>query len=270
MTEPWTGGSFGERARCYLAPNPGLMTLDGTNSWVLTEPGASRSVVVDPGPVEDGHVDELDEQTGDVALVLLTHRHFDHSEVAVELARRKGCAVRAFDPAYCFEGDPLADDELIDVDGLQLRVVTTPGHTSDSVSFVLPAERALLTGDMVLGRGTTVVAHPDGQLGPYFESIERMRALAASGEVATLWPAHGPVLDDAQGTLDHYLVHRRQRLAQVEDALARLGVSRPDADDEELPRRVVEIVYQDVDESLWRAAEWSVRAQLAYLAARGG
>jgi glyoxylase-like metal-dependent hydrolase (beta-lactamase superfamily II) len=246
------------------------MTLDGTNSWVLTEPGSSRSVVIDPGPVEDGHVDELDERTGDVALVLLTHHHFDHSEVAVELATRKGCPVRAVDPAYCFKGDPLVDDEVIDVDGLSLRVVTTPGHTADSVSFVLPAERALLSGDMVLGRGTTVVAYPDGQLGPYFDSIERMRALAAAGEVAAIWPAHGPVLDDALGTLDHYLVHRRERLGQVEDALGRLGVGVPDPDDDELPRRVVEIVYQDVEESLWGAAERSVRAQLAYLAARRG
>ena len=268
MGEPWAGGAFGDRARCLLAPNPGLMTLDGTNSWVLTEPGSSRSVVIDPGPVEDGHLDELDEQTGDVALVLLTHHHLDHSETAVDLATRKGCPVRALDPAYCLRADPLVDDELIDVDGLALRVVTTPGHTADSVSFVVPAERALLSGDMVLGRGTTVVAYPDGQLGPYFDSIERMRSLAASGEVDTIWPAHGPVLDEALGTLEYYLVHRRQRLAQVESALSQLGVARPDADDSELPRRVVEIVYQDVDESLWGAAEWSVRAQLAYLASR--
>jgi glyoxylase-like metal-dependent hydrolase (beta-lactamase superfamily II) len=268
MSGPWAGGSFGERARCLLAPNPGMMTLDGTNSWVLSEPGSTRSVVVDPGPVEDGHVDVLDEQTGDVALVLLTHHHFDHSETAVDLATRKGCPVRALDPAFCFNGDPLADDELIDVDGLQLRVVTTPGHTADSVSLVLPAERALLSGDMVLGRGTTVVAYPDGQLAPYFESIERMRALAVAGEVDRIWPAHGPVLDDALGTLEHYLVHRRQRLAQVEDALRTLGVAVPDADDEALARQVVEIVYQDVDESLWGAAQWSVRAQLAYLASR--
>jgi glyoxylase-like metal-dependent hydrolase (beta-lactamase superfamily II) len=265
MTQSWAGGTFGERARCLLAPNPGIMTLDGTNSWILTEPGASRSVVIDPGPIEGGHVDELDEETGDVALVILTHHHFDHSEVAVDFATRKGCPVRALDPAYCFNGDPLTDDELIDVDGLSLRVLTTPGHTADSISLVLPAERALLSGDMVLGRGTTVVAHPDGQLAPYFDSIERMRSLADSGEVTTIWPAHGPVLDDALGTLEYYLVHRRQRLAQVEAALAQLGV-RPDAEDEELPRQVVEIVYQDVDESLWGAAELSVRAQLAYLA----
>jgi glyoxylase-like metal-dependent hydrolase (beta-lactamase superfamily II) len=268
MSESWAGGTFGERARCLLAPNPGMMTLDGTNSWVLTEPGSSRSVVVDPGPIEDGHVDELDEQTGDVALVLLTHHHFDHSEVAVDLATRKGCPVRALDPAFCFGADPLSDDELIDVDGLRLRVVATPGHTADSTSFVLPDERALLSGDMVLGRGTTVVAYPDGRLGPYFDSIERMRSLATSGEVDRIWPAHGPVLDDALGTLEHYLVHRRERLAQVEAALARLGVAVPDPDDEQLPRQVVEIVYQDVDESLWGPAEWSVRAQLAYLATR--
>jgi glyoxylase-like metal-dependent hydrolase (beta-lactamase superfamily II) len=268
MTRAWAGGTFGERARCLLAPNPGLMTLDGTNTWLLREPGASRSIVIDPGPIEDGHVDLVDEATGDVALVLLTHHHFDHSETAVDLATRKGCPVRALDSAYCFKADPLVDGEVIDVDGLSLRVLTTPGHTADSVSFVLPVERVLLSGDMVLGRGTTVVAYPDGQLGPYFESIERMRTLAVSGEVATIWPAHGPVLDDALGTLDYYLVHRRQRLAQVEEALQQLGVAAPDAQDDQLPHQVVEIVYQDVDESLWGAAELSVRAQLAYLTQR--
>jgi glyoxylase-like metal-dependent hydrolase (beta-lactamase superfamily II) len=266
--EPWAGGAFGDRARCILAPNPGMMTLDGTNTWVLREPGAAQCVVVDPGPVQDGHLDRLDEELGDVGLVLVTHHHFDHSETAEELGRRKGCPVRAWGPTYTFHADPLADGEVLDVGGLRLEVVFTPGHTDDSVSLLLPAQQALLTGDMVLGRGTTVIAWPDGDLGSYFESIERMRALAASGAVETLWPAHGPVLDDALGVLDHYLVHRRDRLAQVEAALRRLGVVRPDTADEELPRRVVEIVYQDVDESLWGAAEWSVRAQLSYLAHR--
>jgi glyoxylase-like metal-dependent hydrolase (beta-lactamase superfamily II) len=270
MSDAWAGGSFGDRARCLLAPNPGIMTLDGTNTWLLREPGGTRSIVIDPGPIEEGHVDRVDEETGDVALVLLTHHHFDHSETAVDLATRKGCPVRAVDPAYCHQADPLVDGEVLDVDGLSLRVLTTPGHTADSVSFVLPKEKVLLSGDMVLGRGTTVVAYPDGQLGPYFESIEKMRDVAASGEITAIWPAHGPVLDDALGTLDYYLVHRRQRLGQVESALGRLGIAVPDADDDTLPRQVVEIVYQDVDESLWEFAEWSVRAQLAYLAARSG
>ena len=267
----WEGGSFGARGRCLLAPNPGIMTLDGTNTWVLQEPGASASVVVDPGPIEDGHLERLTAELGDVGLVLLTHHHFDHAEVAAEFAARKGCAVRALDPALCVDAPPLVDGEDIVVDGLSVRILTTPGHTADSISLVLPGDGALLTGDMVLGRGTTVVAHPDGQLGPYLSSIERMRSLVLAGEVRTLWPAHGPVLDDALGVLDFYLAHRRERLAQVERALAELSVplSPELAEDGALPRRVVEVVYADVDESLWGAAEWSVRAQLAYLAEVG-
>lgn len=269
MTD-WSGGSYGERGECLLAPNPNMMTLDGTNTWVLREPGASQVVVVDPGPIEDGHLGRLVSELGDVGLVLLTHHHYDHAEVAQEFARAKGCAVRAVDPAYCLDADPLRDGEDITVDGLSVRVVTTPGHTADSVSFVLPGDGVLLTGDMVLGRGTTVVAHPDGQLGPYFSSIERMRSLVLSGEVRTLWPAHGPVLDDALGVLDFYLAHRRERLAQVEAAVRELGLvlTAESAEDESLPRQVVEVVYADVDESLWGAAEMSVRAQLAYLAPR--
>lgn len=267
----WTGGRFGQRARCLLAPNPGPMTLDGTNTWLLREPGARVGVVVDPGPVEDGHLAELDEASGDIGLVLLTHHHDDHSETARAFAERKGCVVRALDPGLCVGADPLADDEQIDVDGLRLRVVATPGHTADSVSFVLPADRALLAGDMILGRGTTVVAWPDGRLGAYLESVERMRALVTDGEVDVVWPGHGPVLDDAGAVLDHYLSHRRARLDQVRAALADLGVpARPDDGPagQGLARQVVETVYADVDESLWNPAEWSVRAQLAYLAER--
>lgn len=264
---PWTGGSYPPRADCLLAPNPGIMTLDGTNTWVLREPGG-RAVVVDPGPVENGHLDRLVAEVGEVGLVLVTHHHFDHSEVAVAFADAKSCAVRALDPSYCHRGEPVADGEELDLDGLRLRIVTTPGHTADSISIVLPAQKALLSGDMVLGRGTTVVAHPDGQLGPYFDSIAKMRALVASGEVESIWPAHGPVLDDAGAVLDHYLEHRRDRLAQVETALRELGVplTAELAEDDTLPRRVVEVVYADVDESVWFAAEMSVRAQLLYLA----
>jgi glyoxylase-like metal-dependent hydrolase (beta-lactamase superfamily II) len=276
VSEPagsWSGGAHGERGRCVLAPNPGIMTLDGTNTWVLREPGAERSIVVDPGPIDDAHLDTVAETAGQVEFVLLTHHHIDHSEAARGFAERMGCGVRALDPALCWRSEPVTDGEALTVAGLSAEVLTTPGHTADSISILLPDDRALLTGDMVLGRGTTVVVHPDGVLASYFDSIERMRSLVSDDRVDTLWPAHGPVLDDAAGVLDHYLVHRRERLGQVSAALDALGIAPgalpPDvAEHPDLPRRVVEVVYADVDESLWGAAESSVRAQLAYLAAR--
>ena len=270
MTGPWSGGAFGERARCLLAPNPNMMTLDGTNTWVLREPGAGRSVVVDPGPEIDAHLDAVAEQAADVAVVLLTHGHLDHSEAARSFAERVGCGVRALDPQHCLGDEGLGDGDVVAVDGLEVHVVGTPGHTSDSLSFVLPAERAVLTGDTVLGRGTTVVAHPDGSLGAYLESLDRLHALAAAHEIDTIWPGHGPVIADALPALDHYLAHRQQRLDQVREALRSLHAAARDGvplDHEQLPRRIVEIVYVDVDEVLWPAAELSVRAQLAYLQA---
>ncbi|MGZ4495160.1 MAG: MBL fold metallo-hydrolase [Nocardioides sp.] len=256
----WRGGAFGERAHCVLAPNADIMTLDGTNTWVLREPGAARSVVVDPGPRILAHLDAVAEQAGSVAVVLLTHGHLDHSEAARSFAERMGCGVRALDPGQRYGAEGLSHGDVVEVDGLEVHVVGTPGHTADSLSFVLPQERAVLTGDTVLGRGTTVVAHPDGKLGAYLDSLERLRALASAQEVTSVWPGHGPVIVDALGVLDFYLAHRRERLAQVREALA---VEDPAAAD--LARRVVERVYADVDPVLWGAAELSVRAQIEYL-----
>jgi glyoxylase-like metal-dependent hydrolase (beta-lactamase superfamily II) len=266
----WTGGSFGSRGECVLAPNANMMTLDGTNTWVLREPDARRSIVVDPGPSILSHLDAVASSAGEVGVVLLTHHHPDHAEAAREFAERVGCGVRALDPAYRLGSEGLADGDVVEVDGLEVRVVGTPGHTSDSLSFLVPAERAVLTGDTVLGRGTTVVAHPDGQLGAYLDSLDRLHTLAEAHEVSAIWPGHGPVIDDALGALDYYIAHRRERLEQVEAAVARLR-DQPHPEGlaaDELPRKVVEIVYVDVDPVLWGAAELSVRAQLDYLAGR--
>lgn len=256
----WSGGRFGDRARCVLAPNPNIMTLDGTNTWVLREPGARRSVVVDPGPEIVEHLDAVASYAGEVAVVLLTHGHADHSEAARSFAERTHCGVRALDPAHRLGSEGLGDGDVVEVDGLEVRVVGTPGHTSDSLSFVLPAERAVLTGDTVLGRGTTVVAHPDGQLGAYLDSLHRLHALAEAEEIEQVWPGHGPVIGHALPALDYYLAHRRDRLEQVREALRDLDPAR-----EDLARVVVERVYADVDPVLWGAAELSVRAQIAYL-----
>jgi glyoxylase-like metal-dependent hydrolase (beta-lactamase superfamily II) len=263
----WAGGSFGERGRCVLAPNANMMTLDGTNTWVLREPGGRRSVVIDPGPPDESHLAAIEEVAGEVGTVLLTHHHIDHSEAAKEFASRWRCGVRALDPTYRLGSEGLGDGDVVEVDGLEIRVIGTPGHTADSLSFLVPAEKAVLTGDTVLGRGTTVVAHPDGQLGAYLDSLDRLHGLAAEHEIDAIWPGHGPVIENALGALDYYIAHRGERLDQVRSALAQL-TAEPHPEGiaaDELPRRVVEIVYTDVDPVLWGAAELSVRAQLAYL-----
>lgn len=258
----WSGGRYGAASQCVLAPNPSPMTLDGTNTWVLRGDASAPSIVVDPGPDLPAHLDAVAETAGPVAVVLLTHGHLDHSEGARAFAERVGCAVRALDPEHRLGEEGLGEGDVVEVGGWEVRVVATPGHTSDSLSFVLPAERAVLTGDTVLGRGTTVVAHPDGKLGAYLGSLRRLRDLAEEQELAAVWPGHGPVVDDALAALDHYLAHRRERLAQVREALRTLG-------EQATPREVVEHVYVDVDPVLWGAAELSVRAQLDYLRGRG-
>lgn len=243
------------RATRILAPNPGPMTLDGTNTWILREPGGARSIVIDPGPDDAGHLGRVADQAGSVAVVLLTHGHVDHSEGARAFAERVHAPVRALDPQHRWGDEGLGGGDVVGADGLEVRVVATPGHSADSLCFHLPADDAILTGDTVLGRGTTVVAHPDGRLVDYLDSLRRLRGMADAG-LRTLLPGHGPVLADAAGVLDFYLAHRQERLEQVRAALAAGATS---------PRDVVETVYADVDRAVWPAAELSVKAQIDYL-----
>ena len=251
-----TADKVTERASTVRADNPGLMTLEGTNTWILREPGASRSVVVDPGPADTTHLERVLDIAGDVGLVLFTHRHVDHTESMQVFTDRTGAPARATDPQYCVDGEPLVDAETIDLDGLRLIVVSTPGHTSDSTCFRLLDEPSLLSGDTVLGRGTTIIAHPDGVLGPYLDSIAKLRELVEEGLVDRILPGHGPVIDQPGPVLDYYLEHRHERLDQVRAALDAGATT---------AREVVEAVYQDVDQTLWGAAELSVQAQLDHL-----
>ncbi|MFI8069764.1 MBL fold metallo-hydrolase [Streptomyces sp. NPDC086033] len=252
------------RAVNVLAPNASAMTLDGTNTWILSEPDSELAVVVDPGPLDEGHlravVDTAEAAGRRVALTLLTHGHPDHAEGAARFAGLTGSKVRALDPALRLGDEGLGAGDVVRVGGLELRVVPTPGHTADSLCFHLPADQAVLTGDTVLGRGTTVVAHPDGRLGDYLDSLRRLRSLTVDDGVHTVLPGHGPVLEDAQGVVEFYLAHRAHRLAQVETAVEN-GYHTPGA--------VVERVYADVNRALWPAAELSVRAQMEYLEEHG-
>jgi glyoxylase-like metal-dependent hydrolase (beta-lactamase superfamily II) len=247
-----------EAAGVVLAENPSGMTLDGTNSWVLRAPGDRACVVVDPGPDDARHLDRLVEH-GPVELILLTHHHLDHSEAARAFSTRTGAPVRALDPQLCLGAEGLGAGESVGAAGLDIRVVATPGHTTDSLCFLVDGDGSVLTGDTVLGRGTTVLGDHHGALGDYLRSLDRLAGLPPG---TTLLPGHGPDLPDAPQTAHDYLAHRRQRLEQVREAVRRLG-------DGATPRQVVEVVYADVDESLWPAADVSVAAQLEYLREHG-
>jgi len=242
------------------ADNPSPMTLEGTNTYLLRGPDGLTAV--DPGPDDPAHLARVAGH-GPLTRIVLTHGHPDHAAGAARLAAATGAPVLR-----------RADGSLPDtLPGL--TVLATPGHTSDSVCLLAsgPGGRdgsgrpdgsggrdgsggpVVLTGDTILGRGTTVVAHPDGRLGDYLDALAR---LAALGDLPVL-PGHGPPLPSVRIAALAYLDHRRQRLEQVRAALAA---------GDRTPREVVARVYAEVDPSLWPAAELSVRAQLDYLADR--
>ncbi|MGZ8748633.1 MAG: MBL fold metallo-hydrolase [Mycobacterium sp.] len=241
-----------ETASVLLCDNPGLLTLDGTNTWVLQGPGSAEMVIVDPGPEDDEHIDRI-AGLGKIPLVLISHKHEDHTGAIDKIVDRTGAVVRSVGSGFLRGlGGPLTDGEVIDAAGLRITVMATPGHTADSVSFLL--DDAVLTADTVLGRGTTVIDKEDGNLREYLESLQRLRGVGHR----TVLPGHGPDLADLEAVSDTYLAHREERLDQVRAALQELG-------DDATARQIVEHVYTDVDEKLWDAAEWSVQAQVDYL-----
>lgn len=253
---PWSGGRHSDTVLCVLAPNPGPMTLDGTNTWIIgTLEGPC--IVVDPGPDDGTHLGRIVEVAeGRVVQIVLTHGHPDHAEGARRLHEMTGAPVRALDPTHSLGSEGLRAGDVIAVDSEELYVVATPGHTDDCLSFHALRDGGLLTGDTVLGRGTTVVAWPDGHLGDYLDSLAALRARAESTQARTILPGHGPTLPDPVAVIDAYLEHRHARLDQVRAALD-AGARTPD--------EVVDVVYDDIPESVRWAALLSTRAQLAYL-----
>ncbi len=266
--DPWSRSSLLTWSR--LAPNPGPMTLEGTNSYVIAAPAPgvaaprftspSKVVVVDPGPLDEPHLRAL-AACGVVELVLITHHHRDHTAGSGRFHEMTGAPVRALDPAYCIAAAPLMPGERIEAAGVRIEVIATPGHTADSLCFALPDDGesgSVMTGDTILGRGSTVICYPDGRLGSYLRSLETLQGLGP----ALVLPAHGPVRDELAAVAAEYLAHRYSRLAQLRAALLRLG---PDASVQELTAGV----YADVPESVRAAAELSVAAQLDYLRRAG-
>ncbi len=250
---------YDELTTRVLAPNPSPMTLDGTNTYVLGAPDADGVIVVDPGPDLREHriaVERaVDERDTEVAAVVVTHHHADHAEAA-GWADAWGVELHAFTPTLVDGATPLLDGQRLSFAGLVLEAIHTPGHASDHLCLRVEGGGAVLTGDHVLGIGTTVVHWPDGDMGAYLASLDRLAEL----EPTVLYPGHGPVVTDPLGTLERYRTHRRERERQVLSALS---------EGAQTPAEIVVRVYAEVDPVLHPAAERSVRAHLELLGAQG-
>jgi glyoxylase-like metal-dependent hydrolase (beta-lactamase superfamily II) len=244
-----------------LAPNPSGMTLDGTNTYVVGEPGSGQAVVVDPGPADEAHLAAVEgvlaARDARVVAVLVTHHHGDHAEAARPWGRRFGAPVAAATAEVTGpDGRVLAPGEQLRLAGTTIGVVPTPGHTADHLAFRLESG-AVLVGDHVLGRGTSVVTHPEGDVVAYLDSLRRVHDLGPSA----LYCGHGPELtEDPGAVLDFYLAHRAYREGQLLTALA-AGTRTVD--------QLVAQVYAAVPQALWPSAAQSTRATLAKLAAEG-
>src|SRR3954467_9327525 len=238
-----------------LAPNPSAMTLDGTNTYLVGAPGSGQAVVVDPGPDDAAHLSAVAEApaAGDArcVAVLVTHHHGDHAEAALPWAERFGVPVAAASREVAGpRGQLLEPGGRLALAGTPLGVVATPGHTGDHLAFRLESG-AVLVGDHVLGRGTSVVTHPEGDVVAYLASLRRVHDLGPSA----LYCGHGPELtEDPTAVLDFYLAHRAFREEQVLEAL---GAGARTVDE------LVATVYADVPTGLWPAAAQSTRATLA-------
>lgn len=256
-----TGQLVDALTRVVLAPNPSPMTLEGTNTYLLGAPGAGEALVVDPGPALDEHrrAIEATAAAADAAIVgvVLTHHHPDHAE-AVGWAASWAVPCWAFSPGLVGgeEVRTLRDGDVLRLAGVALEAVHTPGHCSDHLCLRVAATDVVLTGDHVLGAGTTVVSWPDGDMAAYLDSLRRLGELGATA----LYPGHGPVRADPAAIVDEYRRHRLDRERQVIAALE-AGA--------ETAAQIVARVYADVDTALHAAAARSVRAHLDKLAAEG-
>lgn len=238
------------------APNPGLMTLDGTNSYVV-DGGDGAWLAIDPGPPIDAHVERLAEAARErgahYAAILVTHGHPDHFPAAAPLARATGAPVLAH-PAATFAHDrALGDGETLAVGDAHLTALHAPGHAPDHLVFVLDDERALFTGDVILGTGTVLIAPPNGDMRAYQRTLHRLRD--DFGDARAIYGGHGPEIRNPRERIEAYIAHREEREAAIVHALR--------AEPQTIPEMVAAI-YRDVERRMWPAA---ARQVLAYLVA---
>jgi glyoxylase-like metal-dependent hydrolase (beta-lactamase superfamily II) len=233
-----------------LAPNPSVFTLEGTNTWIV---GRDPSIVIDPGPDDPSHLDEVIRTAGPIGLVLVTHDHPDHSPGALPLAGRAGAPVHAW---RLGGAERISDGQTFRIGAVSLTAVHTPGHTSDHVVFHIPAVSAMFTGDVVLGRGTSFIDPPDGDLAKYLRSLARLQEMAPR----VLYPGHGPIVLRAGAKLKEYVEHRAEREGQIVASLS---------DGPRTIGAIVDDLYAEYPKDLHALAARSVLAHLIKLQNEG-
>jgi glyoxylase-like metal-dependent hydrolase (beta-lactamase superfamily II) len=254
------------------APNPGMMTGPGTNSYVV---GTNELIVIDPGPDPvagaagpdraeppgDGHVRALAALgRGRIRWIVVSHTHLDHSPGTPALAALTGAEVIGFDARDGFVPDrSVGDGFVLSAESTTLRAVHTPGHASNHLCWLLEEEQMLFSGDHVMGGSTVVIRPPDGDMALYLDSLRRLRHLEPA--LRSIAPGHGPLLMDPAGALDDVIAHRRLREEVVVETLAATGPATVD--------ELVPAVYRDVDEDRYHIARLSLWAHLRTLAAEG-
>ena len=238
--------------RTILAPNPGPFTLEGTQTYFLGE-----TAVLDPGPNIDSHVAAIRRAQPNLRLILITHRHGDHAPAALPLKQATGAQILA--PRGVLDDSVVnrrvEGGETLHIEGITLEVIATPGHTNEHVCY-LTSEGDLFTGDTILGFGTTAIFPPDGHMGDYMRSLQTLRARNPK----RIYPAHGPIRQDALALIDEYIAHRLQREQQVLDAHAHGARTAADMRKE---------IYPELDERLHKAAEIQIEAHLTKLREEG-
>jgi glyoxylase-like metal-dependent hydrolase (beta-lactamase superfamily II) len=245
-----------------VAPNAGMMTGPGTNTYLL---GPARDVVLDPGPADSAHVAALLALTdGRIRFILVTHTHRDHSPAASLLASATGARLIGLSPPAApnhdqsFAPDLQPDDrQHLDLGGVVVQAIHTPGHASNHVCWLHPDTGVLFTGDHVMQGSTVVIPPPDGNMAAYLDSLQQIQRLAPRA----LAPGHGLLIRDSERAIRRLIRHRLQREARVVDRLRQLGAA---SLDELLPR-----VYSDVPQPLHPVARYSLHAHLLKLVAEG-
>ena len=253
---PGVARALSPMVRRIVAPNPGMMTGPGTNTYLV---GVDEIAVIDPGPDDPAHLDTIAGCGGDrIRWILCTHTHSDHSPGAAGLKERTGAEVLGFDSRDTLTVDrPMADGDVLEGTEFRLAALHTPGHASNHLCFWLEQERLLFSGDHIMEGSTVVIAPPDGDMGAYLAQLERLRSM----RIKAIAPGHGQLIGDPRAKIDEYVTHRLAREEMVSSALQAAGAT--------TVKELVATIYTDVPEHLHEMAGYSVWAHLRHLAQQG-